>query len=62
MSLGGLSIVLLLAAVETLAAYMTRVYSEFGKILSREVQDNLDVWEQRVEPRLGMAREQAALS
>jgi len=41
---------------------MTRVYSEFGKILSREVQDNLDVWEQRVEPRLGMAREQAALS
>ena len=62
MSLGGLCIVLLLAGVETLAAYMTRVYSEFGKILSREVQDNLDAWELSVEPRLGMNRERAALS
>jgi hypothetical protein len=32
----------LLAAVETLASYISRVYSEFGKILSREVQENLD--------------------
>jgi putative hemolysin len=52
----------LLAMVVTLAAYMARVYSEFGKILSREVQDNLDAWELHVEPRLGMTRERAALS
>ena len=32
----------LAALIETLAAYISRVYSEFGKILSREVQDNLD--------------------
>jgi CBS domain containing-hemolysin-like protein len=51
-----------LAGVVTLAAYMARVYSEFGKILSREVQDNLDAWEQHVEPRLWMPREQAALA
>jgi putative hemolysin len=51
-----------LGAVLTLAAYMARVYSEFGKILSREVQDNLDAWEQHVEPRLWMSRERAALS
>jgi CBS domain containing-hemolysin-like protein len=52
----------LLACVVTLAAYIARVYSEYGKILSRAVQDNLDAWEQHVEPRLGMSRERAALS
>jgi len=52
---------ILLAAVETLAAYISRVYSEFGKILSREVQENLDAWENHVEPLLGLSREHAAL-
>jgi CBS domain containing-hemolysin-like protein len=51
----------LLAAVETLASYISRVYSEFGKILSREVQENLDAWEEQVEPLLGLSREHAAL-
>jgi putative hemolysin len=62
MSIAALCIIILLAAVETIAAYMTRVYSEFGKILSREVQDNLDAWEQHVEPRLWMSRESATLA
>jgi len=57
-----LCLILFLAGVVTLAAYMARVYSEFGKILSREVQDNLDAWEQHVEPKLWMPREQAALA
>jgi CBS domain containing-hemolysin-like protein len=56
-----LVLLLLLAAVETLAAYISRVYSEFGKILSREVQENLDAWENHVEPLLGLSREHAAL-
>jgi putative hemolysin len=51
----------LLAAIVTLASYMRRVYAEFGKISSREVQENLDAWEERVEPRLGLNREHAAL-
>jgi CBS domain containing-hemolysin-like protein len=51
----------LLAAVATLASYINRVYSEFGKILSREVQENLDAWETRIEPHLGLSREHAAL-
>jgi putative hemolysin len=51
----------LLVVVETLAAYISRVYSEFGKILSREVQENLDAWEERIEPHLGLSREHAAL-
>ena len=48
--------------VATLASYISRVYSEFGKILSREVQENLDAWEERIEPQLGLSREHAALS
>jgi CBS domain containing-hemolysin-like protein len=52
----------LAAAIVTLASYISRVYSEFGKILSREVQDNVDAWEEKVEPHLGLSREHAALS
>ena len=54
--------VILLALIETLASYISRVYAEFGKILSREVQDNLDVWEEQIEPHLGLTREHAAIS
>ena len=54
--------VLLLAAVETLASYICRVYTEFGRILTREEQENLDAWEEHVEPQLGLTREHAAIS
>jgi len=54
-------VLVLLAAVETLASYISRVYSEFGKILSREVQENLDAWEELIEPQLGLTRAHAAL-
>jgi putative hemolysin len=50
------------ALVETLAAYISRIHAEFGKILSREIQDNLDAWEGKVEPQLGLSREHVALS
>ncbi len=53
---------LALLAIHTLACYMDRLYSEMGKFLSRASQDNIDVWEQRVEPRLGYSRDKAALS
>jgi putative hemolysin len=61
MSVPGLLLLFLLTGVETLASYISRVYSEFGKILSREVQENLDAWEERIEPHLGLSREHAAL-
>ncbi len=61
MSVLALTMVLLLAAIETLASYISRVYSEFGKILSREVQENLDVWEERIEPHIGLSRDHAAI-
>lgn len=62
MSLWAIAGVLALAAVETLASYVSRVYAEFGKILSRGTQENLDTWEERVEPHLGLSREHAAIS
>jgi putative hemolysin len=62
MTVASICIIVALACVLTLAAYVSRVYSEFGKILSREVQDNLDAWEQHVEPRLWMSRGRAALA
>jgi putative hemolysin len=61
MSLPALLGVLLLAAIETFASYITRVYADVGKILSREVQENLDAWEELVEPHLGLSREHASL-
>ncbi|HXE04765.1 MAG TPA: hemolysin family protein [Bryobacteraceae bacterium] len=60
MSAMSFALVILLAAIETLASYICRVYSEFGKILSREEQDNLDSWEELIEPRLGLTRDHAA--
>jgi putative hemolysin len=56
-----LLLIAFLAGVETLAAYISRVYSEFGKILTREEQENLDAWEERVAPQIGLTREHAYL-
>jgi len=50
----------ILLAILSLAAYVDRVYSEMGKFLAREYQDNIDSWEQRVEPRLHLSRESVA--
>ena len=57
----GLALVLLIALL-TLVSYVDRVYQEIGKFLSRDFQDNIDSFEQIVEPRLGVGRERAALS
>jgi putative hemolysin len=46
----------------TLASYLDRLYFEMGKFLAREFQENIDAWEEKVEPRLGANRERIALS
>jgi CBS domain containing-hemolysin-like protein len=46
----------------TLSSYVDRVYAEIGKFLSREFQDNIDSFEQHVEPKLRVSRSRAALS
>ena len=62
MTLPILLLIVFLAAVETLASYISRVYAEFGKILTREIEENLDAWEELVEPQLGLTRQHAAIS
>jgi len=52
----------LLFGLLTLVSYVDRVYQEVGKFLSREFQDNIDVFEQKVEPELQVSRSRAALS
>lgn len=52
----------LLIALLTLSSYVERVYAEIGKFLSREFQENIDNFEQQVEPRLKVSRSRAALS
>jgi len=53
---------ILLIGLLTLVSYVDRVYQELGKFLSREFQDNIDVFEQRVEPKLKASRSRASLS
>jgi putative hemolysin len=53
---------ILLLGVLTLVSYVDRVYVEIGKFLSREFQNNIDTFEQKVEPRLGVSRSRASLS
>jgi putative hemolysin len=53
---------LVLLGLLTLSSYVERVYAEIGKFLSREFQDNIDTFEQDVEPRLRVGRSRAALS
>jgi CBS domain containing-hemolysin-like protein len=59
----GVSIALaLLFGLLTLVSYVDRLYQEIGKFLSRDFQDNIDAFEQIVEPRLGVTRARASLS
>jgi putative hemolysin len=51
-----------LLGVLTLVSYVDRLYTEIGKFLSREFQANIDSFDQKVEPKLGVSRERAALS
>lgn len=51
-----------LLALLTLASYVERIYTEMGKFLSREFQENIEAYEVKVEPRLGAARDRAPLS
>ncbi|HTZ56826.1 MAG TPA: hemolysin family protein [Acidobacteriaceae bacterium] len=62
MTLVSVIVIALLLAILTLSSYIARLYAETGKFLSGEFQENIDVWELKVEPRLGLSRERIALS
>jgi CBS domain containing-hemolysin-like protein len=46
----------------TLASYVERIYTEMGKFLSREFQENIEAYELKVEPLLNHASNRAPLS
>lgn len=58
----GTLVFVLLLFVLALASYADRIYTEMGKFLAREYQDNIDAWERLVEPRLHLGHESIALS
>jgi CBS domain containing-hemolysin-like protein len=62
MNLSILAALFLLMGLLTLVSYVDRVYQEAGRFLSRDFQDNIDVFEQKVEPALGVSRSRASLS
>ena len=55
-------VLLLLCALLVLASYVERLYTESGKFLSREFQENIEAFEKLVEPRLLRASQRAALT
>src|ERR1700757_1405043 len=58
-----LSILLLvLMGLLALVSYVDRLYAEMGKFLAREFQENIEAFEERVEPKLHVTRKRAALS
>ena len=54
--------IMALLIVLSLAAYVDRIYSEMGKFLAREYEENIEAWTRTVEPKLYLGRETAALS
>ena len=55
-------LLLILMGLLALVSYVDRLYAEMGKFLAREFQENIEAYEERVEPRLHVSRERAALS
>ena len=57
----GIALTVLLGLL-TLVSYVDRLYQEIGRFLSREFQDNINAFEQEVEPKLKVSRERASIS
>ena len=51
-----------LVALLTLLSHVEAIYTEMGRFLSREFQENIEFFEQKVEPRLGVSRPRAMVS
>src|SRR5262245_62171882 len=55
-------IVLLLCGLLVLVSYVNRLYTESGKFLTREFQENIEAFEKLVEPRLLRASNRSGLA
>jgi CBS domain containing-hemolysin-like protein len=56
------AVILLLCGLLALVSYVERLYTESGKFLTREFQENIEAFERLVEPKLGSASGRAALA
>ena len=56
------AVIVLLCGLLVLASYVERLYTESGKFLTREFQENIEAFERLVEPRLSSASTRAALA
>lgn len=56
------SVILLLCGLLVLVSYVERLYTESGKFLTREFQENIEAFENLVEPRLNSTSGRAALA
>ena len=54
--------IVLLCGLLTLSSYVERLYTESGRFLAREFQDNVDAFEKLVEPRLASTSRRADLA
>ena len=50
------AVIAVLLVIYTIASYVERLYMEMGRFLAREYQENIDAWEQDIEPRMGLKR------
>jgi putative hemolysin len=62
MSLPLAILLLVLMGLLSLVSYVDRLYAEMGKFLSREFEENIEAYEERVEPRLHVSRKRAAMA
>ena len=62
MSIAAIIALVVLISILTLVSYVDSLYAEMGKFLSREFQENIEVYEQEIEPRLTVSRGRASLS
>ncbi len=53
---------LVLIGINTLVSYTARLHTEAGKFLSREFQENIEIFESQIEPHLGVSKQRAYLS
>ena len=62
MILAIVAVLVFLSLLLALVSYVERVYAEMGKILSREFEENIESFERKVEPNLGVSTARIALS
>jgi putative hemolysin len=62
MSIAAIIALVVLISILTLVSYVDSLYAEMGKFLSREFEENIEVYEQEIEPRLTVSRGRASLS